>query len=70
MSNTALPRTVRAIIALRLRLLAQLSGSVDFAVGGGLLLHDFHENSLADRRAWQDAFYSANQVPLSQRAGD
>jgi hypothetical protein len=46
-----------------------VGGTVALAVGGGLLLHHLYENSLADQKASQDAFCTANHIPLSQCAG-
>jgi hypothetical protein len=46
-----------------------VGGSVAFAVGGGLLLHHLYENSLADQKASQDAFCTANHIPLTECAG-
>jgi hypothetical protein len=46
-----------------------VGGTVAFGVGGGLLLHHFYENSLANQKAAQDAFCTANNIPLSQCAG-
>jgi hypothetical protein len=42
---------------------------VAFGVGGGLLLYHFYENSLASQKASQDAFCTANHIPLSECAG-
>jgi hypothetical protein len=36
---------------------------------GGVLLHNAFENSLADQKASQDAFCTANHIPLSECAG-
>jgi hypothetical protein len=54
----------------RTRLTLILVGSaVAVGVGGGLLLHHFYEDSLANQKASQDAFCNANHIPLSQCAG-
>lgn len=42
---------------------------VAFGVGGGLLLHHLYEDSLSSQKASQDAFCSANNIPLSECAG-
>lgn len=42
---------------------------VGAGVGGGLLLHHFYENSLANQKASQDAFCQAHNIPLSECAG-
>jgi hypothetical protein len=44
-------------------------GAIAFGVGGGLLLHHLYENSLAAQKASQDAFCTANHIPLSECAG-
>jgi hypothetical protein len=46
-----------------------VGGTVAFAVGGGLLLHHFYENGLANQKSSQDAFCTANHIPLSMCAG-
>ena len=46
-----------------------VGGTVALGVGGGLLLHHLYENSLADQKASQDAFCTANHIPLSECAG-
>jgi len=38
-------------------------------IGGGFLLHHEYENSLANQKASQDAFCTANHIPLSECAG-
>jgi hypothetical protein len=42
---------------------------VGAAVAGGLILHHEFENSVANDKASQDAFCTANHIPLSQCAG-
>jgi hypothetical protein len=42
---------------------------VGTAVAGGLILYHLHENSLANMKASQDAFCTANHIPLSECAG-
>ena len=42
---------------------------VGAGVGGGLLLHHFYENGLANQKASQDAFCEAHHIPLSECAG-
>ncbi len=42
---------------------------IALGIGGGLLLHHEFENSLADQKAQQDAFCTANHIPLSMCAG-
>jgi hypothetical protein len=39
------------------------------AVAGGLIMYHLHENALANMKASQDAFCTANHIPLSQCAG-
>ena len=46
-----------------------VGGTVALGVGSGLLLHHLYENSLADQKASQDAFCTANHIPLSECAG-
>jgi hypothetical protein len=46
-----------------------VGGTVAFGVGGGLLLHHLYEDSLANQKASQDAFCTANGIPLSECAG-
>ncbi len=38
-------------------------------VGGGLIAHHEYDNALANQKAQQDAFCSANRIPLSECAG-
>jgi hypothetical protein len=42
---------------------------VGAAVAGGLIMYHLHENALANMKASQDAFCTANHIPLSQCAG-
>jgi hypothetical protein len=42
---------------------------VGTAVAGGLIMYHLHENALANMKASQDAFCTANHIPLSQCAG-
>jgi hypothetical protein len=42
---------------------------VGAAVAGGLIAHHEYENGLANQKASQDAFCTANNIPLSQCAG-
>jgi len=42
---------------------------VGAAVAGGLIMYHLHENALANMKASQDAFCTANNIPLSQCAG-
>jgi len=42
---------------------------VGAGVAGGLILHHEFENSLANQKASQDAFCTANNIPLSECAG-
>ena len=42
---------------------------VGTAVAGGLLMYHLHEDALANMKASQDAFCTANHIPLSQCAG-
>jgi hypothetical protein len=42
---------------------------VGAAVAGGLIMYHLHENTLANMKASQDAFCTANNIPLSQCAG-
>lgn len=44
-------------------------GMVAVGVGGGLLLHHAYENSLDKQKQSQDAFCTANHIPLSECAG-
>jgi hypothetical protein len=39
------------------------------AVAGGLIMYHLHENALANMKASQDAFCTANHIPLSQCVG-
>ncbi len=43
--------------------------TIGVGVGGGLLLHHEFENGLANQKASQDAFCTANNIPLSECAG-
>jgi hypothetical protein len=42
---------------------------VGLAVAGGLIMYHLHENALANMKASQDAFCTANNIPLSECAG-
>jgi hypothetical protein len=42
---------------------------VGAGVAGGLIMYHLHENALANMKASQDAFCTANHIPLSQCAG-
>jgi hypothetical protein len=42
---------------------------VGAAVAGGLIMYHLHENALANMKASQDAFCTANHIPLSECAG-
>jgi len=44
-------------------------GVVAVGVGGGLLLHHAYENSVSNQKQQQDAFCTANHIPLSECAG-
>jgi hypothetical protein len=46
-----------------------VGATVGAGVAGGLLLHHAYENSLSDMKASQDAFCTANNIPLSECAG-
>jgi hypothetical protein len=47
-----------------------LTGAIVGAgVGGGFLIHHLYENGLANQKAQQDAFCSANHIPPSECAG-
>jgi hypothetical protein len=46
-----------------------VGATVGAGVAGGLLLHHEFENSLANMKASQDAFCTANNIPLSECAG-
>ena len=46
-----------------------VGATVGAGVAGGLLLHHEFENSLANQKASQDAFCTANNIPLSECAG-
>ena len=46
-----------------------VSAVVGAGVAGGLILHHEFENSLADQKASQDAFCTANHIPLNMCAG-
>ena len=42
---------------------------VGAAVAGGLIMYHLHENALANMKASQDAFCTANNIPISECAG-
>jgi hypothetical protein len=42
---------------------------VGTAVAGGFIMYHLHENALANMKASQDAFCTANNIPLSECAG-
>lgn len=46
-----------------------IAGTVAVAAGSALLLHHEYENSLASQKQQQDAFCTANHIPLSECAG-
>jgi hypothetical protein len=46
-----------------------VGATVGVGVAGGLILHHEFENSLANMKASQDAFCTANNIPLSECAG-